>query len=147
MKEYLVNSEEETIQVASNLAKTLKGGELIFATGSLGAGKTFFFKALGKELGVKRIINSPTFNLVKIYDGKLNSNPLVLYHVDCYRLEGVDERKKDLGLDEVIGEDNTLVYVEWPSFADEFTKNYTPRIEINIEYVSENSRRITIDEK
>ncbi len=145
MDEYIVKNEEETIKVASLLASKINGGELIFAKGDLGVGKTFFFKALGKALGVKRVINSPTFNLIKIYDGKIKNKALTLYHVDCYRLEGVDEKRKDLGLDEVIGESDKLVYVEWPEYADEYTKNYLPRIEIDISYISEFERRIVVN--
>lgn len=146
-KEYISKSVEDTNKIALEFSKTIKEGSLIFAKGELGAGKTSFFKALGSALSVNTIINSPTFNLIKIYNGKLNGKKLVLYHVDCYRLENAIESRKDLGLDEVIGEDNTLVYVEWPQYGDEFLRSYTPRIEIEIEYISENERRIIIDEK
>lgn len=147
MEEYIVHSLKETTDVAKRIVDTLKGGELILAKGDLGVGKTALLQEIGKLLHVERIINSPTFNLVKIYDGKLHDNKLTIYHVDCYRLEGVDEKRKDLGLDEVIGEDNTLVYIEWPEYADEFSKNYSPRMEIEISYISENERRIVINEK
>ena len=66
--EYLSGSKEETEKIAEDLAKTFQGGEVIFAYGPLGAGKTAFCKGLGKAIGVKGIINSPTFDLIKVYE-------------------------------------------------------------------------------
>lgn len=71
----------------------MKCGDLILLNGDLGAGKTTLTQFIGKALGVKRTINSPTFNIIKSYKG----TNLKLHHMDCYRLEDSEE---DLGFDE-----------------------------------------------
>lgn len=58
--------------------KNLKSGDLILLNGDLGAGKTTLTQFIGKALGVKRTINSPTFNIIKSYKG----NELKLHHMD-----------------------------------------------------------------
>ncbi len=139
-KEILSLSPLDTQKAAETLSESIRGGELILASGTLGAGKTAFFKGLAKALGVKRTVNSPTFNLIKVYKGE----SLTLYHVDCYRLEGVDDEDKGLYLDEILGDKDSLVYVEWPVFAPEVVLSHHPRIELNFEVVDEETRRIEI---
>ena len=78
-------------------------------TGDLGAGKTTFTKSLGKALGVKTTINSPTFTILKQYEGKFT-----LYHIDAYRLEGITQ---DLGFEELFEEDGVCI-VEWPQYIE-----------------------------
>ena len=72
--------------------------------GDLGAGKTAFTKGLAKGLGVTRMVNSPTFTIIKEYMGSLP-----LYHMDVYR---VSESEEDLGFDEYFEGDGVTV-VEW----------------------------------
>ena len=81
---YISKSIEETIEIASKLAKTLKKGDCVALVGDLGAGKTVFTKGIAKGLGVRdvRYVNSPTFVTIKEYKGKLS-----LYHFDLYRLD------------------------------------------------------------
>lgn len=142
-QEFFTESSNGTKEIAARLAKALKGGEVILAYAPMGAGKTAFCQGLGKALGVTKIINSPTFNLVKIYQG----NPLTLYHVDCYRLENADEERKDLGLDEVLGDRNTVTYIEWPMYADSSVLNYHPIIKVTITYLDENRRKVVIEDE
>lgn len=130
---------EDTDNIAKNFSKSLKGGEVIFAKGDLGAGKTMFFKSIGKYLNVKKTINSPTFNLVKKYEGDF-----VFYHVDCYRFEDVEDEKKELGIEEEIQDKSTIVYIEWPEFLPKAILNLHPIIKINFEIIDENERNIEI---
>lgn len=141
--EYTTHSPAETKQIAEDLVKTFHGGEVILASGSLGAGKTAFCQGIGKALGVKGIINSPTFNLIKVYQGKEKT----LYHVDCYRLENADEQRKDIGLDDVMGDESIITYIEWPVFASESVLNYHPIIKVEIDYIDEEKRKITIQDE
>ncbi|MFA6624785.1 MAG: tRNA (adenosine(37)-N6)-threonylcarbamoyltransferase complex ATPase subunit type 1 TsaE [Bacilli bacterium] len=141
--QYLTETAEETKKIARDLAMTLKGGEVILATGPLGAGKTAFCQGLGKALGVEGIINSPTFNLIKVYKGKTKT----LYHVDCYRLENADEEKKDLGLDEVFGDPDTISYVEWPMYGNNYLLDYHPVIKVDFTYLDEDKRKIVITDE
>ena len=87
MKQIPVCSLEETRELGMKLASLIKPGMLITLSGDLGAGKTTFTKYLGKGLGVKKTINSPTFTILKIYQGA----SMPVYHIDAYRLEGITQ--------------------------------------------------------
>ncbi|MEI6863170.1 MAG: tRNA (adenosine(37)-N6)-threonylcarbamoyltransferase complex ATPase subunit type 1 TsaE [Candidatus Omnitrophota bacterium] len=78
------NSVKETMDFGEKLAKRLKKGDFIALVGDLGSGKTVFTKGIARGLGVKnaRYVNSPTFVIIKEYNGKLP-----LYHFDLYRLD------------------------------------------------------------
>ncbi len=141
--EYISSSLEETRKIASDLAMTLHGGEVIKAIGEMGCGKTAFCQGIGKAIGVKGIINSPTFNLIKVYKGK----ELTLYHVDCYRLENADEERKDLSLDEVMGEEDIITYIEWPMYGSSSVLNYHPIIQVRLSYLDDEKRKIVIEDE
>ncbi len=110
---------------AKKVAAELKGGEILGLTGPLGAGKTTFAKALGKCLGVKKNMPSPTFVLMHQYQAKL-INPLPkkiqLYHLDWYRTKTFREIEA-LGIKEFWGQKNILTVIEW---ADKF-KSHLPK--------------------
>ena len=99
--------------------------------GDLAGGKTTFTKGIGKALNIKEVINSPTFTILKIYNGDLK-----LFHIDAYRLEGCEY---DLGLDEYL--DDGVMIVEWPIYY----KDYLPDeyLEISFKYIDDFSREIT----
>lgn len=99
-----VNSVEETELIATKLAALLTPPDVLTLEGDLGAGKTTFTKALAKGLGVTRTVNSPTFTIIKQYEGNYPLN-----HLDVYRLAGSDE---DLGWDELFYGDAISV-IEW----------------------------------
>ena len=84
-------SEENTISLGIKIASLLFKESLILLTGDLGAGKTTFTKGIAKGLNIKDEVNSPTFNILKCYFNK----PLNLYHIDAYRLEGVNKENKN----------------------------------------------------
>ncbi len=138
-----LNDLNDTKLAASKLFSSLKGGEVILASGDLGCGKTTFFQFLGKEAGVKRNINSPTFNLLKIYKG----DHFTFYHADYYRLEDASEESKDVGLEEVIGEENIITYIEWPEFASKSILNHHPQIRLNFSYEGEGRKLVIEDER
>ncbi len=110
---------EATAQ-AEAMAKTLRGGEVLALIGDLGSGKTTFTKALGKALGVKNTITSPTFVLMQEYQtNKLSKikSPLWLYHLDLYRSKDFKEIKT-LGIEEIWNRPETITVIEW---ADKIT--------------------------
>lgn len=102
--EWISYGEEDTEQFAVSLANRLISGDVIALEGDLGAGKTAFTKGLAKGLGVTRTVNSPTFTIIKEYQGRLP-----LYHMDVYR---VSESEEDLGFDEYF-EGEGVTVVEW----------------------------------
>lgn len=110
MKQIEIQSLEDTKQLALQLAALIEPGMLITLSGDLGAGKTTFTKYLGQGIGVKKTINSPTFTILKIYQGKMP-----LYHIDAYRLEGITQ---DLGFENYF-EDDGLCMIEWPQYVED----------------------------
>ena len=98
--------EENMIRLGMSLAKLLKGDEIIYLRGELGAGKTTLVRGILKGLGFKGRVTSPTFTLMNIYD----SQPPV-YHFDFYRLEGAD--LTDLGLEAYLCIKGITI-IEWP---------------------------------
>lgn len=132
MKEKMIQSLEDTKNLGLQLASYMKPGMLITLTGDLGAGKTTFTKAFGQGLGVKKTINSPTFNILKIYKGRMP-----LYHMDAYRLEGISQ---DLGFEEYYESDGVCV-VEWPHFIEEQLPK--ERLEIRITRLEGDNRLFT----
>jgi len=102
------SSEADTAAFAARLAEKAGPGTLIALDGDLGAGKTRFAQAFAAALGVPGVVNSPTFTIIKEYEG----GRLPFYHMDVYRLSL--EEAEELGLDEYfLGEGVTLV--EWAS--------------------------------
>ncbi|MCQ9301623.1 tRNA (adenosine(37)-N6)-threonylcarbamoyltransferase complex ATPase subunit type 1 TsaE [Staphylococcus hyicus] len=122
-------------QFAVNLTARLKSGDVVLLEGDLGAGKTTLSQMVGRLLGVRRTINSPTFNIIKSYQG---SN-LVFHHMDCYRLENSDE---DLGFEEYF-EDDAITFIEWSQFIQDYLPSHFLRITINV--MDENTRTIDLD--
>lgn len=104
-----IHSLQETQRLAERLAQLFQNQNMVLCLrGDLGAGKTTFTKSFGRALGVKKVINSPTFNIMKLYpmeDGR------IFHHIDAYRLEGVEQ---DLGFDELLEEG--VAVVEWSDY-------------------------------
>ena len=107
--------------------------------GNLGSGKTCFAQGLAKVLGIKKIITSPTFVLLKIYLTKHRIKKL--YHFDLYRIKNENELL-DLGFEEILEKKDGIIVLEWP----ERVKKILPakRININFKFIDENTRTITI---
>lgn len=132
---------ENTLALGKIIASFAFKGEVIILSGDLGAGKTTLTKGIGKELGVKEEINSPTFNILKCYF----SSKLPLYHIDAYRLEDIPRENKNIGLEEVIEGDGVAI-IEWPKFIEEFI-NYDDVLDIVIKINENNEREFTIYSK
>ena len=128
-----VNSVEETEKIATKLASLLTPPDVLTLEGDLGAGKTTFTKALAKGLGVIGTVNSPTFTIIKQYEGKYPFN-----HLDVYRLAGSDE---DLGWDELFYGDAVSV-IEWAHLIKDDLP--TERLEIQLVHNGEDKRTIII---
>ena len=121
MSQVITRNYEETIEYGYKIGKLLEAGDCILLAGDLGAGKTTFTKGIGKALGVKRVINSPTFTIVKEYHGDLD-----LYHLDLYRLDGLGN---DFDLEEYFSKDGVVV-CEWPDNVSEIIPDEYLLIEI-----------------
>ena len=98
------HNEEELIQWGQRLGTLLQAGDVLVLTGDLGAGKTTFTKGLALGLGISQMIKSPTYTIVREYEGRLP-----LYHLDVYRIEGDAD---SIDLDEFLFGGGVTV-IEW----------------------------------
>lgn len=135
------NSEEETLKIGQRIGKQLKGGELFFLSGILGAGKTVLVRGIAKGLGVKGKITSPTFNILRVYDCDLGK----FYHFDCYRLKKYSDLV-NLGWEEILADQNSVVVLEWPEcICDKnITKMGKNKILLHVSIGEKNKRKIKI---
>lgn len=102
-------NEMELMDFGSQLGKLLKEGDILILTGELGAGKTTLTKGIAKGLDISQMIKSPTYTIVREYQGRLP-----LYHLDVYRI-GDDPDSIDLD-DFIYGEGVTVI--EWGNLLD-----------------------------
>ena len=125
--------EEDTIKLAENIESEKFKNMVICLTGDLGSGKTVFTKAFASSMQIEEVITSPTFNIIKEYDGELP-----LYHMDVYRLE---EHKEDLGISDYFKKGGVTI-IEWADLIEEqLPKN---RLDIKIKIVDDDKRLFVI---
>ena len=117
--ERVTSSPAETEELGRQLGERLRAGDVVLLTGELGAGKTTFVRGVAAGTGATLPVASPTFQLVRIYPGRLQ-----LAHVDLYRVENSAELR-DLGLEELA--EQGAVVVEW---GDRLEVENAARIEI-----------------
>ena len=115
---------EQTQDIAYKIGKWVSNGMILTLEGDLGAGKTTFTKGLAKGLGINRNVNSPTFNIIKEYQGRIP-----LYHMDVYRL------------DDYLFGDGVCV-IEWASRIEDLLP--MERLDIKIFREGENQRCIEL---
>lgn len=129
------NDAEETYNYGVTFSKSLRGGDVVCLHGGLGAGKTVMAKGIAAGLGVTADVTSPTFVLLKIYNGAQFS----LYHIDAYRLLSGREGE-NAGLTDYIGAIDAVTVIEWPENIIDIIPGC---IDISIEPTSDGQRVIT----
>lgn len=130
----IINNVDEIIQLGKRIGELAFPNMIITMEGDLGAGKTTMTKGIALGLGIKEIVNSPTFTIMKIYQGRMN-----LYHLDVYR---INDPYSDFELEEYF-EDGGLCVIEWakqiaPLLPDELLK-------IEIIDLGDNKRELTME--
>ena len=136
IKEYKTNSVDETIQCGKAFTDTFPKRALTAPARHSRVAHTAFTTGLALGLDITEAVTSPTFTLLKEYEGRLN-----LKHIDAYRLEGIDS--DSLGLFDLIDEGNVVV-LEWSNFLEDL--DFAPDYIVTIDYVTENERLIRIEE-
>ncbi len=134
--ELLSRSPAETQALGARLGTLVEAGDVIALEGELGAGKTCLAQGIGRGMGVQDPIISPTFTLIREYQGR----HLPLFHIDCYRLESLSEAWA-LGLDDYLYDDGVCV-IEWA----ERLQGLLPEehLWVHIQWVDEHSRRLRL---
>jgi len=135
----LSKSPEETIALGEHLAKSFKEGDIICFFGDLGSGKTTLIKGMAKSLKIDQTkVNSPTFVLMNVYQGRLP-----LFHFDLYRLEDI-EGISSIGFEEFLYDDGVSV-IEWADRLGTFLpKEY---LKIDLKHKNPDQREIHLTAK
>lgn len=143
--EVTTSSTQETQELAQQLAKKVKAGNVLALYGDLGSGKTTFTSYFVRALGFADRVQSPTFIIMRHYnkkqDGAVESGINKVYHVDLYRLTSAEE-VLDLGWQEMLSEKDAITIIEWPELVEDLLPEET--IKIKFEYLEENVRKINI---
>ena len=129
-----LDSLDDTNEIASIVGEFMFKGAIVGLTGDLGSGKTTFTKFLAKKIGVKDNLNSPTFTILKIYEGDFH-----LYHMDVYRLENAGY---DYELDEFIYNEGVSV-IEWYEYIKDMLPNEI--LSIKFKFIDDTKREVLIE--
>ena len=113
MRNVIIRDETETKKFATDVAQTLKKGDVIALVGDLGTGKTTLSKYIAEALGITETITSPTFTIVQEY----HSGRLPLYHFDVYRGDDIEEMYR-IGYEEYFYGEGVCI-VEWADIVEE----------------------------
>ena len=132
----VTKSYQETMLLGEKIARTVPNGTTLLLFGDLGAGKTTLVRGVARGLNITEVIQSPTFNIMKIY--LKGDRPLI--HIDAYRLADINT---DIGLDEYIGYETGITVIEWPMFIE----NLLPKdsFKVTLERTGDEERKITIE--
>ena len=140
MKTFNLSSEEKTRAFAIAFGALLKKGDIILLKGNIGAGKSFFARALIQSLQtVPENVPSPTFTLVQTYNTQLGE----IWHADLYRLKSAEELE-ELGLFEAF--DDAISLVEWPEIMNQSIPSRCLEIEFSATHLL-GERNIKISSK
>ncbi len=127
---------DAAINSSSNSPLGGKGATIFAFYGKMGAGKTTFIKAVCEALGVKDVINSPTFAIVNEY---LAGNGEPIYHFDFYRIKK-EQEVLDIGYEDYIYSD-CICFMEWPELIEDLLPEDT--VKVTIEEKEDGSRVIS----
>jgi tRNA threonylcarbamoyladenosine biosynthesis protein TsaE len=135
-----IRSLGEISDAAQKFISSIGDKKVFVFYGNMGAGKTTFIKAICKELGVKDIINSPTFAIVNEYSTSTGKS---IFHFDFYRINKIEEAY-DFGYEDYFYSGN-LCFVEWPEKVKEIIP--TDAVEIYIHVKNNEEREIIFNNK
>lgn len=133
-----VNNLKDTEQIGQIISNCLEKGTVLCLDGDLGVGKTSLTQFIAREFGINEYITSPTFTIIKEYQGRLP-----FYHMDVYRIDSEDDMY-DLGYDEYIYSEGVTI-IEWSHKIEGILPE--DRINIEIQRLNDQSRLMIINGK
>ena len=135
MQHYIFDifSSDQMNEFGLKIANRVPNGTVIALLGDLGAGKTTLVRGVAKGLHINEVVQSPTFNIMKLYTK--GDRPLI--HIDAYRLADINT---DIGLDEYIGYETGITVIEWPMYIEKLIPDNA--IEVEITNLGEDNRQI-----
>ena len=138
METIITNSEQETKNVARDIASKIDKNAVIVLSGELGAGKTKFTEGFLSYFGLEKDISSPTFTIVNEY----KNNEISIYHFDVYRLADIDEFYA-IGGEEYFSKG--ICIIEWGEIIEDILPKDTIRIKIEKDKENLDKRIIKIE--
>lgn len=126
-------------RLAASLAARLEPGDVVVLAGEVGSGKTTFVRAAARALGVEGRVTSPTYQIARGYEGALGERPVIVNHLDLYRLEGLEDRDA-LELDDYL-DPGAVTFVEWAEPALGLIENPTV---VRIAHQTPTTRRVSV---
>lgn len=139
MERVVSNNESETYALGHQLGLACRGGEVFLLCGDLGSGKTKLVQGLAAGLGVSGVVNSPTFNIMKLY--QISGLVKSLCHIDAYRLNSAEDLVA-IGALDYLGSSEVVTVIEW---AERVKKIWTPESRIiQFKNTGKNKRLITL---
>ena len=137
---YNSRSVDQTQYLARKLSEIINIGSVVTLIGNLGTGKTTFVQGLAMAIGIKERVGSPTFKLVSEYEGK----DYFLYHIDAYRLEGVNDFL-NIGGEEYLKPRKGITLIEWADIIEEIFDDGIIKIKFSRVENDPSSRKIEIE--
>lgn len=135
-----VENEAATRELGARIGQQLRGGEVFELVGDVGAGKTTFVKGLAKGLGVDDEVQSPSFTISRVYDGR---DELQLVHYDFYRLTDPGIMANEVS--EMVGDPQTITVIEWADIVEGVLPEH--HYAISITTPSETTRNIELPDE
>jgi len=115
---------QDTYEIGYRMGSQAVKGQVYCINGDLGVGKTVFTQGFAKGMGVDEPVNSPTFTIVQVYEGR----NMPLYHFDVYRIGDIAEME-EIGYEEYFYGDGVCL-IEWAKLIDEILPE--DRVTVNI---------------
>ncbi len=140
MLKHISHSPDETQRLGKDFASNLKKESIVALFGELGSGKTQFIKGICSGLGVKEIVNSPTFIIINEYSSPSFGK---IFHFDFYRMKSTDEILS-LGFEDYLSS-NCLLLIEWPELIKDILPKHTAKVFLSHSPNSESEREIKIE--
>lgn len=132
---------EETLELGRHMGEQAEAGQVYCINGELGVGKTVFTQGFGKGLGIKDLVNSPTFTIIKEYD----DGRIPLYHFDVYRIGDISEMD-EIGYEDYFYGDGVCL-IEWSGLIEEILPSNVTEITIEKDLKKGfDYRRISVEE-
>ena len=133
---FTTNSAHDTQTLARDFASLLRGGEIVFLRGPIGAGKTVFVKGVAAALGLKSSPTSASFSLMKRYQNRR----FTLFHIDLFRLS--EGEVFNLGFEEMLEDEKAIILAEWPDPLARMLP--ADRLEMDFALLGGDKRQITL---
>ena len=132
--DFISSSTDQTVRLGVRLGELLHPRDMVCLYGDLGAGKTALARGVGRGWGTALRVTSPTFTIINEYPRPKDG--VVLYHLDCYRLE-TDMDVETVGLEDIFDGPGVII-IEWPEHIESWLSE--DRLAISINYLSETRR-------